>query len=238
MEEIFQNGIEAYYVRGEIIPLKDDIIYLKSGSVGVYSIDEDDKRFLFAYKRTEIFPYVKKKNLMSGREIEYRALSNVSVLKIKRQQFNVEAFKPEKIKQFVTELMMLMEYQIERIDNLEQGQVYKRLLERLVFFAQRLGVAHGDKIIIDTPMSHSDIASYIGSSRETVNRYMSRLQKEGLITLKKQTIVINSLESLKQMAEIPSSKQPKNKQTFVALAGLGLILLEAYLSFLPDVISK
>lgn len=232
MEEIFRDGAQSVYVRGDIIPVDERINFIKSGAVALYSCEPDTKNFLFAYKKNEIFPYIQNKSSqLSGRDLEYRALSTVTVLSIPRQKFEAEAFKPQNIKRFVSELMEIMEFQIERIENLEQGQVYQRLLGRLNFFARRLGVEHGDKIIIDAPLSHGDIATSIGTTRETVNRLMKRLEKAGVITVKKQTIIINSLNQLNQIITQESKRQPH--KGFLLVASLSALVAEGAVSFLP-----
>jgi CRP/FNR family transcriptional regulator len=238
MEEIFANGKSTVYARGEAISIGEEVNYIRSGAVALYSQESSDLKFLFAFRSGEVFPYVKLPVLFSGRKTEYRALGPTTILSIPRKDFESRIFDAGKAKELILDLMRIMEYQIQRIDNLEQGQVFKRLLERLVFFSHRLGEVHGDKIVINAPMSHSDIATSIGTSRETVNRFMRKLQKSGVITVKKQTIVINSLDSLKQMVEGQDRRPQLGKQKFVVMAGISILLLEAYLSFLPEVVGK
>jgi CRP/FNR family transcriptional regulator, cyclic AMP receptor protein len=234
MENVFKNGRKSFLVRGELINVDDSVHYIVEGSVGVYSSENEKRSFLFAFKAGEIFPYSQSKaKLMSGRQIEYRCLSAVELLSIDKNKFTKEAYKPANIKPFVENLMEIMEVQIERIDNLEQGQVFQRLLERLNFFAGRLGVVHGDKIVIDSPMSHGDIATSIGTSRETVNRMMKSLEKEGLITIKRQTIIINSIKDLKRKLS-GSGGRTNGKRGHILAASAAILIVQSALQSMPD----
>ncbi|MES9971133.1 MAG: helix-turn-helix domain-containing protein [Candidatus Thiodiazotropha sp.] len=49
-------------------------------------------------------------------------------------------------------------------------------------------------------MSRSDIASYLGLARETVSRVLTRFQKDGLIRLRKQSLILLCQEKLQQVA--------------------------------------
>ncbi|MES9945283.1 MAG: helix-turn-helix domain-containing protein [Candidatus Thiodiazotropha sp.] len=49
-------------------------------------------------------------------------------------------------------------------------------------------------------MSRSDMASYLGLARETVSRVLTRFQKDGLIRLRKQSLMLLSREKLQQVA--------------------------------------
>lgn len=50
-----------------------------------------------------------------------------------------------------------------------------------------------------TDMSHEDIANHIGSSREVVSRILKHMQKDGIIDLKRKTVIIKDLNQLKNL---------------------------------------
>jgi CRP/FNR family cyclic AMP-dependent transcriptional regulator len=202
MENIFKNGTQEIYTRGDLLPVKaDEVRYIVSGIVVLNSVDKKKRRnFLLAYKTGDIFPYGSlKTKLFSGRKLEYRALASTSTLMITKEEFEKEVIKPQNLKPYLSSIYCIMDFQMERIDNLDQGQVSQRLLERLNFYANRAGVVNGDKVLIEAQLSHSDIASSIGTTRETVNRLMKKFEHAGIVTVKNQTIIINSLSKLQQM---------------------------------------
>ncbi|MES9924036.1 MAG: helix-turn-helix domain-containing protein [Candidatus Thiodiazotropha endolucinida] len=56
----------------------------------------------------------------------------------------------------------------------------------------------GDRLYLG--MSRSDMASYLGLARETVSRVLTRFQKEGLIQLRNQSLMLLSWDGLRQVA--------------------------------------
>jgi CRP/FNR family transcriptional regulator, cyclic AMP receptor protein len=77
---------------------------------------------------------------------------------------------------------------------------YARIPDRLMHLFSRLASEHGTEspegIVVDVRLTHADIASLIGSTRETVSLEMSNLVKAGRIRMKGRSIVIPHEEIL------------------------------------------
>jgi CRP/FNR family transcriptional regulator len=56
----------------------------------------------------------------------------------------------------------------------------------------------GDRLYLG--MSRSDMASYLGLARETVSRVLTRFQRDGLIQLRNQSLMVLSRDGLQQVA--------------------------------------
>jgi CRP-like cAMP-binding protein len=78
---------------------------------------------------------------------------------------------------------------VEDLASLSVPDRLMRLLERL---ASEHGVRAYDGITIDVPLRHADIASLIGSTRETVTSQMSELVREGRIRMAGRKIVLTA----------------------------------------------
>lgn len=83
---------------------------------------------------------------------------------------------------------------VERVINLQSPDTRARLVKRLHFLARRFGVKDKSRVIIDIPLNYTDIALSIGTTRETVNRLLKRLEKEGILEIKAGTIIISKFE--------------------------------------------
>ncbi len=74
---------------------------------------------------------------------------------------------------------------------------YLKVPERLTRLLERLASEHGkpsgDGTLIDVNLTHYDIASLIGSTRETVSLQMKRLENEGRIRIARKRIVLRDL---------------------------------------------
>ena len=54
---------------------------------------------------------------------------------------------------------------------------------------------------LDWPYTQSDLAAMIGGTRQSVNRLLADLVRDGLLTIDRDTLVIESLERLARHAE-------------------------------------
>ena len=74
---------------------------------------------------------------------------------------------------------------------------YVKVPERLTRLLDRLAADHGrqieDGVLIDLVLTHADIASLIGSTRETVSAQLKRLESDGRIRIFNRRIVVRVL---------------------------------------------
>jgi CRP-like cAMP-binding protein len=76
----------------------------------------------------------------------------------------------------------------------KKGALYSTLI--------RINNSYGTKtnngIRIELPLTNQELANFCGTSREVVNRLLSELRKDGIISINKGTITIHDLEYLKR----------------------------------------
>ncbi|MBS4021825.1 MAG: Crp/Fnr family transcriptional regulator [Dethiobacter sp.] len=83
------------------------------------------------------------------------------------------------------------------IRDLALHDAYGRLAGLLLRFARREGKTTKEGIVLDLELTRQEMASMIGTSRETVARILSRFQKDGILLLDKQRIIILDEEKLR-----------------------------------------
>jgi len=76
-----------------------------------------------------------------------------------------------------------------------------RLAMRLVRLAQEANPAATGVVRLDWPYTQSDLAAMIGGTRQSVNRLLADLVRDGLLTIDRDTLVIDDLERLARHAE-------------------------------------
>lgn len=190
------------YSSGQAIGAGGRVNYISSGMVAVYSTKGNQRSFLFSLKAGEFFPYTEPTSeLFSGRRLDYVALSTVTIRTMSRQEFERRIKEPANSVWFISKLLFLLQLQTERIDNLSRGSTEQKLIERLNFLAERHGKHDGDTVTLKAPLTHTDIATSIGTTRETANRFIKRLERKGLVSVRRQNIVINSISELRTMAK-------------------------------------
>lgn len=72
-----------------------------------------------------------------------------------------------------------------------------RVAGLLIFLAEKYGEESDDIIILDISLTQQELASMIGSSRETVSRILGQFENESLIKTSRKKIEIHQLDKIK-----------------------------------------
>ena len=78
--------------------------------------------------------------------------------------------------------------------------VVGRVAHRLVELAERFGEPADDGIRIDMPISQRELAGWVGSSREAVNKALQQLERRGLISAERRHLTVLDLDGLRGRA--------------------------------------
>lgn len=78
--------------------------------------------------------------------------------------------------------------------------VVGRVAHRMVELAERYGRPSGDGILIDLPISQRELAGWVGSSREAVNKALAQLQARELIHAERRQLTVLDLDGLRGIA--------------------------------------
>ena len=84
----------------------------------------------------------------------------------------------------------------EMVSVLSVAPVEQRLAHVLVKLGEKLGEPDEVGLLIQMPLSRSDLAELTGTTTETASRVMSQLQKEGLIQAGRRWVAISDLPGL------------------------------------------
>lgn len=75
----------------------------------------------------------------------------------------------------------------------KKGALYSTLIR----LSNSYGVSSEEGIVINTPLTNQELANFCGTSREVVNRLLSELRKNHVLSIDKGIIIIHDLEYLK-----------------------------------------
>lgn len=75
----------------------------------------------------------------------------------------------------------------------KKGALYSTLIR----IANSFGVKSDEGILIRIPLTNQELANFCGTSREVVNRLLSELRKEGVISVDKGSITIHDINLLR-----------------------------------------
>lgn len=90
---------------------------------------------------------------------------------------------------------------INTIESLVFKEVNKRLYQFIYSLALASGEQKSEKFEIVLGLTHQQIATIVGSTRQTVNAFFNNLQKESLITLEKDKIIILNFDAIAKRAK-------------------------------------
>jgi CRP-like cAMP-binding protein len=89
-----------------------------------------------------------------------------------------------------------------RVENLVFGDVRARLATVLLELAEDFGDLNGNASVIDLDVSQGELATLIGSTRQSVNVAMSSLKDEGLVRLSGRRTEFLDLTRLRRIAKV------------------------------------
>ncbi len=189
LEKIAEVTSSRSFSRGEIIFLEDDpgdkLFILREGWVKILKISPEGKEKTLAI----LGPGDCLGELAildgKGRSGIAQTLTDLETLQINSSDFSkILKESPHIALSLLPVLTSRLRKANKEIEKLIFQDVYHRILS--YFFEN--GVPEGDSLIIKR-LPQREIASIIGTSRETVSRLLGELIEEGLITMEKQFII-------------------------------------------------
>jgi CRP/FNR family cyclic AMP-dependent transcriptional regulator len=191
------------FQRGELLLQKGDsssqLMAIRDGFVKVTSINANGvERLVWIAGRYDIAPTEQLFSKHGQVRFFYTALTDGSFYDVEKSDL-LDTANNDPI--FMAEIAknMTLHYDdfLQRIDAVDSATVKERLMRTLLYLAERLSAdsivdlfEHGLRI------SHQDLSSMIGSTRETTSLMLSELRKENLVEYSRQKLTV-SVDKLK-----------------------------------------
>lgn len=194
-EKLEESAVVRKFARKEIIYFPSEqgetVLLLFEGRVKIKSVTPDGKEAILAFiEPGEIFGELALVHDAKRGEFAEAALAS-SVCAIPREAIlQVMSTNPQTALR-ITKLMGLRQQRIEnRVKNMLFRSFRDRVAALLIELADRYGNRNGDHVEIRLRLSHQEIASLIGATRETVTILLGELQNEGYIRVKRRQITL------------------------------------------------
>lgn len=134
-------------------------------------------------------------------EYYFEAITPVEAQKAPvREVYKFIKCEPEVLLDFTARILKGLDGMLARLENLTFDSAYRKVESLLLYFAQKFGKKTVKGVLIDFPLTHREIASWIGTARETASLEIEKLKKNGLITFNKRTIIIKDMKRLEKDA--------------------------------------
>ena len=183
---IAEKMVARHYDNGNYIFLEDSdgeqCFFVLEGSVKVTRLSKDGREVILAMLNEGDF--FGEMSLLDGesRSANVIALEKTEVLTLDRRDFlDVVNDYPQIAVMLLKELAGRLRKSDRQIASLSLSDAEKRIALCIIRFADEQGVIQNGKVSIPKTPIQQDIANMAGTSRETVSRALSILEKEGLI---------------------------------------------------------
>lgn len=196
----FKKG-ETLLHAGEVPP---GIFYLKKGFARVYSLSpEGEELTLIIFKPEDCFPITWAiKNFPNDYWVE--AITHVEAWRVPRNKFReFIRNEPDVFYELTSRVLVRLRGLLTRMEYLAFGDAYSKVASILAICAERFGNKRGKNIIISVPLTHKDIASLVGLTRETTSVEMKKLQDKKIVGHRNHFLVVKSMLRLKREARLP-----------------------------------
>ncbi len=189
------------FSRGEMIYLPSDmgnsVLLLARGRVRIYHVTDDGKQAILGFVEAgELFGELSAFN-GSLREEYAEAAEKALVVLMPRDIVHRLMNQFPSVSMRLTKLFGLRLKRVERrLKSLLFRSSRDRLLHLLLELGERYGRRTTDGVLIAQKISHQDMASIIGATRETVTITLGELQQEGVLQIDRRRITLKDFDQL------------------------------------------
>jgi CRP/FNR family transcriptional regulator len=137
------------------------------------------------------------------RENSAIAYENCTLLRIPVEDFKLAMVEDNGLHDYTFRLIgQRLEHAEQRLADFALNAIPARVDRLLADFSDRYGVRESDGVLIDIPLPHREIASIVGSTRESVTVRLNAMRREGTIEFVNRKILIKRPEWLLREARL------------------------------------
>ena len=173
---------------------------IQSGSVRIYVMDETGQETSVTLSGPgDIFGELALIDDLP-RSASAVAMLDTVVLTLGREMFREHLRRsPQLALNFLKALSIRVRHSTQQVGSLTFLDVPARLARKLLELAQDHGVAEPDGVRIDTVLTQTDLASLIGATRESINKALGALRRQGLVETRQGRILIVDADALREL---------------------------------------
>jgi CRP/FNR family cyclic AMP-dependent transcriptional regulator len=185
-------------------PAPDSLYLLEDGLVRIFRISEEGSETTFGYVVPgEVFGELAAFGNYP-RESFAQAVSQSRVWRLPRQAFQTTfGPRPELVAEVTRQIGERLKRIEARVENLVFRDVRSRVAYMLLELAEDFGEPEGDGILLRIALTQAELATLVGSTRQTVNASLRELEAEGLIERRGTRLLLLQPEGLRRAASHP-----------------------------------
>ena len=206
IEELSRRIPDINYQRGQILytpkERSEALFMLKKGRVRIYRVGPDGREFtLTVVSAGTVFGEMS----LTAQRLENafaEAMESAVVCKMKRHDLErLVMDKPKVGLKVMSVLSERLSSADDRMEDIALKEVPARLASFILQLVESEGVMTAEGPKIPTRYTHRQLATMIGSKRETVTKAFTLLQQAGIVELKRRKIHVRDTQALKKVAD-------------------------------------
>lgn len=210
---VFFRGFKAQHFNKRDLVAADQevgkkVFFIKEGYVRVYRISEQGEELtLTILKPFDLFPITWGQNSTLD-NCYLEAVTTLDVWIVPREEFfNYIKANPIMFNRLTSYISMRLNSLLTRMEYLVFGTAYTKVASTILLCAKRFGAIRGADVIVDLPLTHKDISTLVGITRETTCLEMKKLERKGLISHYGRLLVIKNMKRLEEESMLNSEPE-------------------------------
>ena len=205
LESFFSQFRRLSYKKREVIIRPGDeppgVFFISRGFVKVYSLSETGQELdLIIFKPGDFFPIIwAVTDIPLNQYCE--TMTPCEFWRSPKEDFRqFLQNNPQVLWEATSKILTRLRGLLERMEYMVFGNAYQKVASILVICAERFGMVKNHGILIRVPLTHRDVASLIGLTRETASVELKKLENARIISKSGGRILVKNFEKLKEEA--------------------------------------
>lgn len=202
IETFFSKYQPMIYKKGELVLRAEDqpygVYYLKQGFIRQYLLSPSGETFIVhIYKPGSFFPLTWIIN-DTPNVYHFEAMMSATVIRAPKEEFLSFLKGDARILFYATQRLALgLAGFLNRVAQLVLDDAYTKTILLVLYYADNFGEKTQEGIALRIPLTHREIASWIGTTRETASLQVETLVKKGFLIPKGRLLIVPDLSRLK-----------------------------------------
>ena len=201
---LINDCLRRDFAQGETIFLQGDpgqaLYLIHSGRVRIYVQDEEGQESsVILYGPGDVFGELA---LIDGlpRSASAVAVEATAAYLLTRERFRQQIERtPQLALNLMRALSVRLRYSTEEWSNMAFQDVPGRLAHKLLELAEHHSEATTGGLRITAPLTQSDLASFIGATRESINKTLAFFRRQGIVQIRDGYIIICNAAALREI---------------------------------------
>jgi len=205
LEALAQDFVRRQFKQGETIFYQGDpgqsLFLIETGQVRIFVEGEvGQATSVIMYGPGEIFGELAVIDELP-RSATVAAMRDTVVYQLTQERFRDNLRRsPQLALNFLKALSVRIRYNTSHVESLALLEIPARLARKLLELAKQYGVADPRGVRINLELSQSDLASLIGTTRESINKTIGIFRKRGLVVMDQGQVIITDLDTLRELS--------------------------------------